>query len=107
MKKAVLLLGLGLVLGAAGCYAGVGTMGHTPGLLWADTSYPLVAGAGSIGDKVGTAEATSYLGLVSLGDASVKAAADNGKITKIAAVDCKVYNVLGVYAKYTTIVRGD
>ncbi len=107
MKKAVLLLGLVLVFGAVGCYAGVGTMTHTPGLLWADASYPLMAGAGSIGDKVGMAEATSYLGLVALGDASVKTAADRGKITKIAAVDCKVYNVLGVYAKYTTIVHGD
>jgi len=30
-----------------------------------------------------------------------------GGITKVHHVDCKVQNILGIYAKYTTIVYGE
>ena len=67
-----------------------------------------VAAAGDISySKVGVAKATSILGLVATGDASIKAAADNGGIKKIKYVDYDSKNILGIYGEYTTTVYGD
>ena len=55
---------------------------------------------------VGEACATSVLGLVATGDASIETARRSGKINQILSVDEQVMSVLGVYAKYCTIVRG-
>jgi len=41
------------------------------------------------------------------GDASISAAMRNGKITRIHHVDHETFSILGVYAKYTTIVYGE
>ena len=57
--------------------------------------------------KVGTSSYMSILGLVSVGDGSINAAAKNGGITKISHVDQKNYNILGVYAKFETTVYGE
>jgi hypothetical protein len=56
--------------------------------------------------KVGTAESTAII-CVAMGDSSVQKAMQNGGITKINHVDCKVTNVLGLYVKYTTVVYGE
>ncbi len=42
-----------------------------------------------------------------MGDASISAAMAEGGITKIHHVDSKVFQVLGLYAKYETIVYGE
>jgi hypothetical protein len=42
-----------------------------------------------------------------MGDASISAAAQNGGITRIHHVDHETMNILGIYAKYTTIVYGE
>tara|TARA_R110000868_G_scaffold392875_1_gene663700 strand:- start:14072 stop:14380 length:309 start_codon:yes stop_codon:yes gene_type:complete len=57
--------------------------------------------------KTGKACATSVLALVATGDASVKAAMKEGNITNIATVDTESHNILGIYGKYCTIVRGN
>ena len=57
--------------------------------------------------KVGTAVATSVLGIVATGDASVRAAANNGGIKKIKHVEYHVKNILGIIGEYTTTVYGD
>jgi len=59
------------------------------------------------GSKVGTSEATSILGMVATGDASIEAAKNNGGITKVSHVDFNSDNILGVYGKYTTTVYGE
>jgi hypothetical protein len=59
------------------------------------------------GSKRGTAKASSILGLVATGDASIEAAARNGRITKIHTADTQATSVLGLYATYTTIVTGE
>ena len=41
------------------------------------------------------------------GDSSIKAAMDNGGITKIHHIDYKVFNVLNIYSTATTIVWGE
>jgi hypothetical protein len=58
------------------------------------------------GMKQGKAEAISILGLVAVGDASSKTAAEKGQISKIVHADYEYFNVLGVYQKTTVIVYG-
>ena len=45
--------------------------------------------------------------LYTTGDSSIKAAMDNGGITKVHHIDYKVFNVFNVYSKATTIVYGE
>jgi len=59
------------------------------------------------GGKKGRATATSILGLVGIGDASVKTAAANGGITKVSRVDYESMQILGIYGTYTVVVSGD
>ena len=63
--------------------------------------------AGKIGSKVGKSDASSILGLISFGDASVKAAADNGGISEVQHTDYEFFNLLGIYQRYSTIAYGD
>jgi hypothetical protein len=57
--------------------------------------------------KVGVAKATSVLGLVATGDASLRAAIRNGQIAKVKYVDYSAKNILGLYGEYTVTVYGD
>lgn len=57
-------------------------------------------------EKMGVAKASGILCYCE-GDASIKAAMDNGGIKKIHHVDYKVKNILGIIADYTTIVYGE
>ena len=56
--------------------------------------------------KSGKAEATGILG-IAWGDASIRTAMDAGGLTQIHHVDSQLMNVLGIYAKSTTIVWGE
>lgn len=56
--------------------------------------------------KTGRACTKNFLGLVSVGDASIEAARKNGKIKKISFVDNSYKNILGLYQEYCTLVRG-
>ena len=69
---------------------------------------PVAISSNPVGSKVGTSEAGTFLYILSFGgDASIKAAAKNGGITRISTVDVKSYNVLGLFQKYTTIITGE
>jgi len=77
------------------------------GMLYTEIKAP-VATAGGVGySKVGVSKATSILGLVATGDASIKAAAANGGIKTVKYVDYDAKNILGLYGEYTTTVYGD
>jgi hypothetical protein len=65
------------------------------------------ATSNEIGSKTGTSCATSYVGVVALGDASIAAAAKAGGITKISTVDSDNTGIVGVYAKNCTVVTGN
>lgn len=67
---------------------------------------PVSAGPAAGSSKVGRAVATGIL-LVAWGDASISTAMRNGGITRIHHVDHETLNIMGVYAKYTTIVYGE
>ncbi|MGD1020063.1 MAG: TRL-like family protein [Verrucomicrobiia bacterium] len=117
MKKlsiSVLLSSIAVML-LTGCTAvGPSYGGNTPVAGWAytDTQAPSMGLAVPIDPtaqraKVGESSASGILGIVGVGDASVEAAMKNGGITKIHHVDHKVYSILCLYVKYTTVVYGE
>ena len=57
--------------------------------------------------KTGDASCTTILGLFAFGDASVAAAAADGRMDTVEHADYEFINVLGIYQKYTTIVYGN
>jgi TRL-like protein family len=67
---------------------------------------PVSAGPAVGSAKVGRAQAWGIL-VYSTGDASITAAMANGGITKIHHVDHETENILGIWARYTTIVYGE
>ena len=68
---------------------------------------------GPIGDpsaatsKTGTACATSILGAIASGDASITAAKADGAIKKVGHVDHTGSNFSTTYARYCTVVKGE
>ena len=95
MAAALLLSGCAMVLTPA------------TGFLYSDVKGPHAVTPNAGYSKVGTSQCTSILGWIATGDASIKAAMENGGITEIDHVDYKTEVVLGVYAKLTVIVYGD
>jgi hypothetical protein len=97
-----------VLLGLTGC-AGIAFLGAGPpqGIIYADAATGGHATENNVGKKKGEACASSILGLVTTGDAGIRAAADAGNVVQISAVDSSIFNILGIYAKYCTIVSGD
>jgi hypothetical protein len=95
--------------GLSGCAAGAAYAGRgvSNGFFYAETKAGEAVNPGSIGSKTGEACTTSILGLVTTGDNSYQTAAKNGHITKIATVDNRYKNVLGIFAEYCVVVTGD
>jgi hypothetical protein len=68
---------------------------------------PVNATSNPVGNKVGSAKATGYLGILFFNaDASIQTAAKNGGITEISTVDVKTTNILNIILTYETIVTG-
>jgi len=57
--------------------------------------------------RKGTSSCINVLGIVTIGDAGVRAAAKDGNISRVHHADYKFFNVLGVFSKYTTVVYGE
>ncbi len=57
--------------------------------------------------KAGRSESISILGLVAVGDASINTAAKEGGLSVIHTADYEYTNILGIYQKYVTVVRGE
>lgn len=76
------------------------------GAWYTDAHSSVGATSNQAGNRVGEACSTSILGLVATGDASIETARRNGGITMISSVDDHANSILGVYAKYCTVVRG-
>ncbi len=69
---------------------------------------PVNATGYAVGNKIGIAKATGYLGILFFNaDASIKTAAKNGGITRISSVDIKHTSMLGIIVTYETIVSGE
>jgi hypothetical protein len=56
--------------------------------------------------KQGSACSMNILGLISMGDSSVKAAKAAGGITKVSTVDFKYMNILALFGQVCTEVKG-
>lgn len=58
------------------------------------------------GTAMGEACATSILGVVATGDASIDTAKKNGGVAQVTVVDHHSNSILGFYAKFCTVVYG-
>ena len=95
------------LIGVSALLVGCATA-HSPvtGFIYSEVQSGVGATANQVGNRVGSACATSYLGVVATGDASIEQARKNGGITQISSVDASSENILMFWAKYCTIVRG-
>ena len=112
MKMAFWALGIVtsfiLLTGCAGYVVTPVTL--APAIIFADHSAPLDTNFQNTqiaGLKMGEASVTNILGLISYGDASARAAAEDGEISRIHHSDYHFKNILGIWSKYTTIVYGE
>lgn len=106
MKKLSLIsLAAVALFAATGCFASA--RAPVVGILYVEATAGEAATSNSGASKSGEACASSILGLIGTGDASINAAAKNAGITRIAYVDSKSMNILGLYARYCTIVHGE
>ena len=104
------LVSLVLIICFCSCvmsYGCAGVMAPVNGAIYTSVKAPQSATNAAEYSKLGTSSCTSVLGIVATGDASIKAAMENGKIAKIHHVDCKSMSVLGLFAKFTTYVYGE
>ena len=104
MKKTLILLSLAFLMTSCGY-----TLNRSgPGFLYTDT-VDAISFDNSVAkpNKVGRACSTRVLALVASGDASMETAKRNGYITKISSADTEYFNILGVYGKACTVVRGE
>ncbi|MHB8483242.1 MAG: TRL-like family protein [Nitrospiria bacterium] len=87
-----------------------GGCAHAPfpltGFIYTEGKAPYHAADNASTGKTGTACATSILGMIATGDASIATAMKAGGISQVAAVDYSKKSVLGLYAEFCTIVTG-
>lgn len=77
------------------------------GFLYTNVKSPVAVTSNSNSSKVGSAQASSILGWVATGDASIEAAAKSAGINKIHHVDEEGTSILGFYATYKVYVYGE
>lgn len=109
MKKMTLFVAavaLGLLAGCATAVPRGGIYSEMTLPALATGNPALAKGAGL---KTGTSQCVSWFGMVATGDASIEAACEAAKITKIYHVDWKVESeiILGIKTVYTTVVYGE
>lgn len=106
MNRFAVVILAGLALVTTGC-AAMSTRAPVTGLLYTGTKSGETATTNHASSKEGRACAQSILGLVGTGDASINTAAANGGITRISYVDSESTSILGLYATYCSVVRGE
>ncbi|MBR5470426.1 MAG: TRL-like family protein [Paludibacteraceae bacterium] len=77
------------------------------GALYTGVTTPEAVTSNEVGSKVGTAKATSILGLIAVGNGGVNKAAKEAGITKISHVDVKTVSVLGIFTTQKYFVYGE
>jgi len=106
MRKFLVLGVVSLGVGLSGCMIVDspirGVMGTE--VIWGD-----VAGKAAAPNtmKQGKACAESILGLLARGDASVRAAKENGGISDVSTIDHSARNFFGIVGEWCTLVRGN
>ena len=103
----VAVVAMASLTGCAGlAFQGRGVAGGM-GDLYSDTMANEKVTENALSNKTGEGCATSILGIVTTGDASVANAAAKAGITRVAVVDNKFNNILGLFAKYCVVVTGE
>jgi hypothetical protein len=103
------VLGLmSLVAGLGGCMIVDSPIKGVLGteVIWGDIATGEVGSETRGTAKQGKACADSILGLIAKGDASVRAAKENGGITEVTSVDHSARNFLNIVGEWCTLVRG-
>jgi len=77
------------------------------GSLYTGVQGPVAYGENGSSGKVGKACATSVLGIIAAGDASIHKAKENGGIEKVTSIDHSSTSLLGLFGQYCTIVHGE
>jgi hypothetical protein len=97
-----------LAVTCAALLSGCATVGQAPvtAPITLNERGPVTYGPAAGSSKIGRATATGIL-IVAWGDASISAAMANGGLTRVHHVDHETFNILGVYARYTTIAYGE
>ena len=106
--RTFLVLGLmSLVVGLSGCMIVESPIKGALGteVIWGDVATGKSAPPNTY--KQGKACAESILGLLARGDASVRAAKENGGITEVSTVDHSARNFLNIVGEWCTLVRGN
>ena len=75
-------------------------------VIWGDMATGKSSSAREGATKQGKACAESILGLMARGDASVRAAKENGGITDVTGIDHSARNFFGIVGEWCTLVRG-
>ncbi len=102
---AIAALGFSLTGCASFAFAGQGV---PMAGLYVDTTTNSKVTENAVGGKTSAPQcASSILGIVATGDASVGTAAKQAGITKVAVVDAQYSNILGLFAKYCVVVHGE
>ena len=103
LSKCVVGLTMAWVLG--GCAMASGGNGSVSGFLY--SGYKMGGAINpTVGTKTGEACASTILGWIATGDASITAAKTAGGITQVSHVDHDNMSILGLYGKSCTIVVG-
>lgn len=106
MKKKLLNALFCLIL----CFT-IQSKANAMGLFYTDATFPITATGTKVEDlsnlRQGKSSALSILFLVETGDASIDAAARNGKITKISHIDVNEKSVFIFFRKLTVTVYGE
>ena len=97
---------LGLAILAAGLSGCMIVDSPIKGVLGTEVIWGDIATGKTSELKEGKACAESILGLLARGDASVRAAKENGGITEVTSVDHSARNFLNIVGEWCTIVKG-
>lgn len=111
MKRLCQTLALvAVVAGLSGCAAGLRSpvvpyygMGFTSVSAPVDVTFD----GSEMGGRCGRSKSSCLLGMFAWGDCSVNAAARKGNIGRIDHVDCEIFNLLGIYSSYETVIWGE
>jgi len=106
-KASIVTLSLGALMAFALSGCAIAAPGLVVGGVYSGYTIGSSANNDTAGSKEGEACAMSILGIVGLGDASIGAAKSAGGISKVASVDHKAFNILGIYGNVCTVVKGD
>ena len=108
MRTGYVLGAMTLVVALTGCMIVEspirGVMGTE--VIWGDTAIATPSSPNPGAMKEGKACAESILGLIAKGDAGVRAAKENGKISEVTNIEHSARNFFGIVGEWCTLVRG-